>query len=138
MVNELTISFKDGALTGVQVRGADGVARAIQAGDLAAQLPTINEAALLLVADLELQVNARIAELTALKTTAAAAAQAVVTAVNDESISDAQTVATCKQIALQVLKPVRDREIEAAELDEAKDAAALAASSARVAALRAL
>lgn len=127
MVNELTISFKDGAMTGVQVRGADGVARGIQAGDIAAQLATVNEAALMCVA-----------ELTALKATAAQAAQAVVTVVDDISISDAQTAATCKQIALQVLKPVRDREIDEAELDKARDVAALAASSARVAALRAL
>ena len=99
---------------------------------------TINADALATIDAQTQEVASLAAALAALKATAAQAAQAVVAVVNDESISDAQTAAACKQIALQVLKPVRDREIEAAELDEAKDAAALAASSARVAALRAL
>ena len=134
MVNELTISFKDGAMTGVQVRGADGVARGTQAGDIAVQLAGVNEAALMCVDELA-SAKAEYAAFKARATTGAVQARTIIA---DTSITDADTCARIDALVDDMLKNKDERELEAAELDEAKDASALAASSARVAALRAL
>ena len=100
-INELTVSFKNGALTGVSVRGADGVQRGLQSGDLAAQLATLNESALLSVDALK----AVQAELDATKEQGRQAAQAVLDATNKQQ---------CNEIARGILKNKRQRDREAA------------------------
>ena len=133
MVNELTISFKDGVMTGVQVRDADGIARGLKAGDLAAQLATVNESALMCADELV----ALKTELTAYKAQGVQAAQAVVAVVDNPNISDAQTAVTCKAIALEILKNKKERDIEAADKAAAEANAIAASAAAYAAALRA-
>lgn len=76
------------------------------------------------VKELEVELGKVGAELEQYKASGTKAAQAVVAVVNDDSVSDAQTAATCKAIALKVLQPVRERELEAA-IKAAEEAAAL-------------
>ena len=121
MVNELTVSLLAGLITGVQVRGPDGVARGLKLGDLGGALDGVNEAALLSVDALKQEIKDRDAVYEslkaaheALKVTATKAAQLVVAIVDDQSINAEQTAVKCKEVAMHVLTPVRERELAAA------------------------
>lgn len=118
MVNELTISFKNGVMTGVQVRGADGVARPIQAGDIAAQMAAVNEAALMRVSELATVE----AEYMAFKLSKATVAESVRAIIADNTKSDAQSCAEIDALAAYELtnKRQRDRAAALVKLAEAQ------------------
>lgn len=61
------------------------------------------------------ELRAVVAELDQLKATATRAAQAVVAVVENEAIDAEQTAIACREIAINVLTPVRDREIAEAK-----------------------
>ena len=115
MVNELTVSLIAGLITGVQVRGADGVARALKLGDLAGALDRVNESAWLSLDAVTMERDSIEAALTAYKAQGLAAAQAVL---------DAKDKQTCDAIARGVKKNENERQIAAAEI-AAADALAL-------------
>lgn len=75
----------------------------------------------------QLELDGVKAELDQLKATAARAAQAVVAVVDDKRVDDKRTVIACREIAINVLTPVRDREIAAARQRIADEQARLAA-----------
>lgn len=120
-VNELTISLIAGLITGVQVRGPDGVARGLKLGDLGGALDGVNEAALLSndalkreIADRDAAHESLKADYADFKARGAQAAEAARAIIADTRINDAETCARVDAIAAAMLKDKKARDLEAA------------------------
>ena len=122
MINELTISFKNGALTGVQVRGSDGMARGLQTGDLAEQLATVNESALLRVNALTIERVQLQAALDAYKARGLQAAQTVARILDDPAMTPEQKTTAIRAVTtdIQSNEHERQRAVALAKLAEAQ------------------
>ena len=122
----LVLANNDGSFIGAHIR-IDGHATPVFEADLPAIFAELNASVIDRATQLAASLEAVTAELGALKETAARAAQAVVAVVDNPDVDDAQTAAACKQIAVQVLTPVRERDRQALLKLAAETAAKLAA-----------